>query len=210
LTDLRGAVKNEFPVVTETSSFVSSKVVEYYRRNPELIPTTFATYDESDSVRSRQAIVSRGELERIYEENVENADTYQDEIIALLEAAEGARSSDVADVVGCSVGHARRFTYDPSTETAYRKDWSKEAEAEKVSPAKRGRIIERDGECRRCGGTERLRVHHVVPVAFGGTSDSENLVTLCEACHLDAHDGAYNPPTTAYDGREEFGEWVNE
>lgn len=77
LTELRGAVKEEFPFVAKTSSFVTSKVVEYYRRNPEYIPTTFATYDESGSAHSMRDIVSRTELERIYEEEVENADTYQ-------------------------------------------------------------------------------------------------------------------------------------
>lgn len=210
LTELRGTVEEEFPFVTETSSFVTSKVVEYYQRNPKHIPTTFVTYDESGSAHSMRDTVSRTELERIYDEEIENTDTYQDEIIALLEAAEGASSSDVAEVVGCSVGHAHRFTYDPSTETAFRKDWSKAAESKKVSPAKRERILERDGECRRCGCSEQLRVHHIVPIGFGGESESNNLVTLCEDCHQDAHSGAYNPPTTAYDGPEEFEDWVAE
>jgi len=210
LTDVRGTVEEEFPFVAETSSFVTSKIVEYYRRNPGYIPTTFATYEESDSAHSTRDVASRAELERIYEEEIEVTDTYQDEIIALLEAAEGARSSDIAEVIGCSVGHARRFKYDPSTETAFRKDWSKAAESEKVSPAKRDRIIERDGKCRRCGCSEQLRVHHIVPIALGGESGSENLVTLCEECHQDAHSGAYNPPTTVYDGPDEFGDWVSE
>jgi hypothetical protein len=210
LTELRGTVKEEFPFVTETSSFVTSKIVEYYRRNPELIPTTFATYDSSDSDHSTRDVDSQAKLERIYEEEVKKADTFQDEIIALLEAAEGASSSDVAEIVGCSVGHARRFKYDPSTETAFRKDWSKAAESEKVSSAKRSRIIERDGECCRCGSSEELRVHHIVPIAFGGESEYENLVTLCEDCHQDAHKGAYNPPTTVYEGSEGFEDWIGE
>lgn len=210
LTELRSTVKEEFPFATEASMFVTSKIVEYYRRNPKYIPTTFATYDDSDPVHYSRDVVPKAELERIYEEEVENADTYQDEIIALLEAAEGARSSDVAEIVGCSVGHARRFKYDPSAETAFRKDWSKAAESEKVSPAKRDRIIERDGECRRCGNSKQLQVHHIVPIAFGGKSESENLVTLCEDCHQDAHSGAYNPPTTTYDGPEAFEDWITE
>jgi hypothetical protein len=210
LTELRGSVKDEFPFVTETTSFVTSKIVEYYRENPGYIPTTFATDDESHSGHSTGAVVSRAELEQLYEEEIENTDTYEDEIIALLEAAEGARSSDVAEVVGCSVGHARRFKYDPSTDTALRKDWSKAAESEKLSPAKRDRIIERDGNCRRCGASKQLRVHHIVPIAFGGESESENLVTLCEPCHQDAHSGAYNPPTTVYKGPEGFEDWVAE
>lgn len=210
LADVRRTVRAELPFVAEYSSFVTRKIVEYYRENPELIPTNFRSYDGSDLDDSKRDIVSKAEIERIYEEEVREADTYQDEILALLEAAEGASSSDIAEVVGCSVGHARRFTYDPSTGTAFRKGWSKAAESEKVSPAKRKRIIERDGECRRCGCIENLRVHHIVPIAFGGESECENLVVLCEECHEDAHAGSYYPPTTIYDGLGGFDDWVAE
>jgi ferredoxin-like protein FixX len=38
--------------------------------------------------------------------------------------------------------------------------------------------------CTECGSTENLHVHHRQQVAHGGFSIHENLVTLCEACHL--------------------------
>lgn len=46
----------------------------------------------------------------------------------------------------------------------------------------------RDGSrCVRCGATAPLAVHHVVPVAEGGAMAVDNLTTLCERCHGDAH-----------------------
>jgi 5-methylcytosine-specific restriction endonuclease McrA len=43
----------------------------------------------------------------------------------------------------------------------------------------------RDGErCCNCGSTERLQVHHIVPLAKGGDRFAlSNLKTLCSDCH---------------------------
>lgn len=43
----------------------------------------------------------------------------------------------------------------------------------------------RDGGCVRCGTTQRLEVHHVVPVLVDPdlAFDPSNLITLCRACH---------------------------
>lgn len=50
------------------------------------------------------------------------------------------------------------------------------------------RIKKRDGNrCVRCGATDRLQVHHVIPVSAGGSHDDSNLVTLCNNCHREAH-----------------------
>ena len=55
----------------------------------------------------------------------------------------------------------------------------------------RRRIKNRDSwRCRRCGSPGQLEVHHVEPVAVGGTDDDDNLLTLCRACHLSEHDAA--------------------
>jgi len=52
----------------------------------------------------------------------------------------------------------------------------------------RREILKRDcGRCQECGGLfqdELLEVHHVDPVAKGGTDCKRNLVTLCLRCHL--------------------------
>jgi len=43
----------------------------------------------------------------------------------------------------------------------------------------------RDGErCQQCGSSERLQVHHIVPLSEGGDRYAlSNLVTLCQSCH---------------------------
>lgn len=45
-------------------------------------------------------------------------------------------------------------------------------------------IKARDGFCcQRCGATENLEVHHIIPVSKGGRNLGINLITLCHACH---------------------------
>lgn len=51
----------------------------------------------------------------------------------------------------------------------------------------RAAILARDGGCQRCGATVGLEVHHVVPLARGGSNAPDNLVTLCGDCHRGAH-----------------------
>jgi len=56
---------------------------------------------------------------------------------------------------------------------------------------KRNRLLalKRDGyRCRICGSTERLHVHHIVPLSRGGTHALENLITLCYRCHATQHE----------------------
>ncbi len=57
----------------------------------------------------------------------------------------------------------------------------------------RAEIIDRDNyQCRVCGSSPddsvhvRLEVHHIKPWEEGGLTLKENLITLCNACHLDA------------------------
>jgi 5-methylcytosine-specific restriction endonuclease McrA len=54
----------------------------------------------------------------------------------------------------------------------------------------RGRILERDGwKCRNCRAVHNLQVHHkkyekgIMPWDY----PYENLITLCDRCHKDAH-----------------------
>jgi 5-methylcytosine-specific restriction endonuclease McrA len=44
-------------------------------------------------------------------------------------------------------------------------------------------IIKRGKRCHRCGKTDNLCVHHIIPVSAGGTRSTNNLVTLCLSCH---------------------------
>lgn len=61
-------------------------------------------------------------------------------------------------------------------------------------------VLDRDAwRCRRCGGAGRLDVHHVVPVADGGTDDPANLEAICRDCHVALHQGARSPERVAWD-----------
>lgn len=37
--------------------------------------------------------------------------------------------------------------------------------------------------CSFCGETQNLEIHHMIPVSMNGTSDSRNLIYLCNDCH---------------------------
>lgn len=41
-------------------------------------------------------------------------------------------------------------------------------------------------ECKQCGATENLHLHHIVPLLAGGTNGAWNLMTLCGSCHATA------------------------
>lgn len=50
------------------------------------------------------------------------------------------------------------------------------------------KALERDAfQCRRCGSTERLHVHHIVEWKETQDNGLENLETLCTTCHFKHH-----------------------
>lgn len=51
----------------------------------------------------------------------------------------------------------------------------------------RRRIEGNKVQCEDCGSTVELVWHHVIPFSEGGTDDPQNLVVLCNACHLLIH-----------------------
>lgn len=58
----------------------------------------------------------------------------------------------------------------------------------------RARAIFRDGaQCRLCGSRQKLEVHHLTYIRFGGEELPGDLITLCEACHERLHAGAHQP-----------------
>ena len=62
----------------------------------------------------------------------------------------------------------------------------------------RAQALSRDGKrCRRCGASDRLEAHHLVPVSEGGSDKLSNVVTLCRACHLDLHRRGAGYPLSA-------------
>ena len=41
--------------------------------------------------------------------------------------------------------------------------------------------------CMQCGSKNNLHLHHKIPKSYGGTNEIDNLVTLCNKCHLKSH-----------------------
>lgn len=58
--------------------------------------------------------------------------------------------------------------------TSYTPEWA----------ALRKLVLDRDNHrCRSCGSTDRLQVHHTIPLSKGGKNNLLNLKTLCFSCH---------------------------
>jgi HNH endonuclease len=59
-----------------------------------------------------------------------------------------------------------------------------------ISPGIRAAVLDRDGHrCSYCGSTYNLSIDHIIPVAKGGTSNIENLCTLCSYCNTSKGSG---------------------
>lgn len=125
-----------------------------------------------------------------------------------------------ADIVDCSVQHVRRFTYDSETGKTRYKEWERKRKQNQVAEPQYDRIRDRDGDtCVRCGtkedcddadetGERTLLVHHIIPVANGGSGDDDNLALLCPHCHELAHDER-GAGAVIYDHHSEFWRWVD-
>jgi HNH endonuclease len=54
----------------------------------------------------------------------------------------------------------------------------------RISDHTRATVIVRDGgRCRKCRGSTNLEIDHVVPISKGGSSEENNLQTLCRRCN---------------------------
>jgi hypothetical protein len=56
--------------------------------------------------------------------------------------------------------------------------------------ARRSKVVERDERCQNCGDEgveETLHIHHIVPIAAGGSHRLSNLAALCSTCHRATH-----------------------
>jgi hypothetical protein len=74
-------------------------------------------------------------------------------------------------------------------ETRATAEFQRRQERNRVTARVRAQIFKRDqSRCKMCGATPdhgvTLHVDHIFPVSLGGTSDPENLQTLCEPCNL--------------------------
>ena len=71
---------------------------------------------------------------------------------------------------------------------------------------RRAEVTARDKVCSGCGSAWDLHVHHLTPLAKGGTNRTDNLTLLCNACHTGAHHvqefaGASNTSESAFSKR---------
>jgi len=44
-------------------------------------------------------------------------------------------------------------------------------------------VLERDLICKRCGTSDKLEVHHIIPFQLSKDNSLGNLITLCKSCH---------------------------
>lgn len=136
------------------------------------------------------------------------------------------RKADVAEAVGCSRGYVYKFSWQPGqpSTTTDQVLWAgnesyimtshtqTQRDDSEATPERKSKVLERDnGVCLRCGATDNLEVHHIIPAAHGGTDDLENLATLCKECHRIAHatGSQHGSGRVVYNNREAFWEqWV--
>lgn len=45
------------------------------------------------------------------------------------------------------------------------------------------RFLRDNHTCQDCGATERLEIHHILPISQGGKNELTNLKTVCFSCH---------------------------
>lgn len=52
--------------------------------------------------------------------------------------------------------------------------------------------IKRQKSCATCGSRKDIELHHIIPIAAGGTNEYFNLVSLCHDCHMKLHHAIYD------------------
>jgi 5-methylcytosine-specific restriction protein A len=79
-----------------------------------------------------------------------------------------------------------RYLRDPDTNKRYGRAWKK----------LRARFLLQHPLCEQCRKEDRLtaaeEVHHLLPLANGGTNDERNLMALCKSCHSSITIGTEN------------------
>jgi len=52
----------------------------------------------------------------------------------------------------------------------------------------RANVVTENTTCNKCGGSENIHAHHIIPVFAGGSKyDEDNVIPLCADCHIQVH-----------------------
>lgn len=116
----------------------------------------------------------------------------------------------LVDAVDCHKQYPARLMFNEESGEVEYKDRVKRRKQNQVRPDQRKEILARDDFCCvRCSNSEeeKLVVHHIIPVSQGGTAEDENLATLCEECHDEAHDHS-SSGDVIYGDRDGFEVWI--
>lgn len=174
------------------------KIYKEYRRRCNIVRSELFPEDgEFVSTKWRLAEIDRRlhKVYRIYLEEISKNqhDTKKDRIIELKRAFPYLRVSNdlVAAVVGTTMSYAQQIKYLPEEGVRDRQ----------VPTRLRNQTLERDEyACVRCGASEELEAHHIIPRHEGGPDDLENMATLCSDCHSEVHRGiVYEDKTEFWD-----------
>jgi 5-methylcytosine-specific restriction endonuclease McrA len=169
--------------------------------------------DERASLRRQQDEISHTELINLYKDyiktqyEVPEKISKKDRICMLLHTfGTKARTQVVAEAVDSSPSYVKRFhacdSITMSSSGNVTRHYDNEAHTRGEAPVVlqresrrsnslsaniRNAVLDRDGhECLRCGSTEKLQIHHIIPYSRGGKDEMQNLATLCYECHKDA------------------------
>ena len=75
-----------------------------------------------------------------------------------------------------------------SYDLIHEKRQTKKANAKRLEYANiRRKIDYSELKCAKCGSKENIEIHHMIPLAMGGTNDEINLIPLCHSCHKKIH-----------------------
>ncbi|HRX00882.1 MAG TPA: HNH endonuclease [Cyclobacteriaceae bacterium] len=102
--------------------------------------------------------------------------------------AKGKSHSPMTTDAGVMYQAAKLGYITPDEAEAYHLQRKKRQARKNYVPKKvRTAVLERDGHrCLLCGASEDLMVNHIVSVKNGGTSEADNLQTLCGPCYRNA------------------------
>lgn len=73
--------------------------------------------------------------------------------------------------------------FDPELYEKYKKGKSTTRNREHLDNTRKCKSMINYKVCAMCGETQNLELHHMIPIAMGGTTDKLNLVYLCKQCH---------------------------